>query len=142
MKLTPLVINVTGRVGCILPSGIATDDLTKFFFQALMEEQSLVSLYDFENREGLFPAIDSRMRFCLFTLTGERSKVTQGTDFVFFAHRVEDLREEWRHFMLAAEDIVNLNPESRTCPIFRSKRDAELTRSIYSRAGTKTLEQS
>jgi hypothetical protein len=136
------IASSTGHVGCILPSGIATDDLTKFFFQALMEVQSLSSLYDFENRQGLFPEVDSRMKFCLLTLTGERRKATEGTDFVFFAHQVEDLQAEWRHFRLAAEDIVRLNPESRTCPIFRSKRDAELTKSIYSRADTKTLEQS
>jgi hypothetical protein len=137
-----LIVSSTGRVGCILPSGIATDDLTKFFFQALMEAQSLSSLYDFENREGLFPAVDSRMKFCLLTLTGERRKAAQGSDFVFFAHQVEDLREEWRHFRLAAEDIARLNPQSRTCPIFRSKRDAELAKAIYLRAGTKSLEQS
>ena len=77
-----------------------------------------------------------------YRVTGERSKATQGTDFVFFAHQVEDLREEWRHFRLAAEDIVLLNPESGTCPIFRSQRDAELAKSIYSQDGTKTLEQS
>ena len=103
-----LIVSSTGRVGCIMPSGIATDDLTKFFFQALLEAQSLSSLYDFENREGLFLAVDSRMKFCLLTLTGERRKATQGADFVFFAHQIEDLREEWRHFRLAVEDIAYL----------------------------------
>jgi hypothetical protein len=136
-----LIINAKGYVGCIVPSGIATDDLTKLFFQALMKSQSLTSLYDFENREGLFPAVDSRMKFCLLTLTGEQKHVGQGADFVFFAHNVENLREEWRHFRLTAEDIARLSPESLTCPIFRSKRDAELTRSIYLRADANGLEQ-
>ena len=59
-----------GRVGVVVPTGIATDDTTKFFFQDLMESKSLVSLYDFENREKLFPAVHSRMKFCLLTITG------------------------------------------------------------------------
>ena len=61
------LFNDKGRVGCIVPTGIATDDTTKFFFQEVVEKKSLVSLLDFENRQGLFPAVDSRMRFCLFT---------------------------------------------------------------------------
>jgi len=43
-------------VGCIVPSGIATDDTTKSFFQDLIETGSLVSLYDFENHNGISPA--------------------------------------------------------------------------------------
>src|SRR5690606_1185604 len=47
-----LITSSDGRVGCIVPSGIATDDTTKFFFQDLMASGALVSLYDFENREA------------------------------------------------------------------------------------------
>ena len=61
------VLNERGRVGCVLPTGIATDDTTKFFFQDVVETKPLVSLFDFENRSGLFPDVDSRMKFCLFT---------------------------------------------------------------------------
>ncbi|MGK5093224.1 N-6 DNA methylase [Deltaproteobacteria bacterium TL4] len=127
------LLSPMGRFGCIVPSGIATDDTTKFFFQDLMEKHSLSSLYDFENREKLFPDVDSRMKFCLLTLTGLKRPATQGADFVFFAQKVEDLHEDNRHFSLTAEEIALLNPNTRTCPIFRSKRDAELTKGIYRR---------
>ncbi len=53
-----LIIGSTGRVGCIVPSGIATDDTTKYFFRDLMESHSLVSLYGFENEEFIFPGVD------------------------------------------------------------------------------------
>ena len=45
--------NPRGRVGMIVPSGIATDDTTKVFFSNLIDNRSLASLYDFENREGV-----------------------------------------------------------------------------------------
>jgi hypothetical protein len=128
-----LIINRAGHVGCIVPSGIVTDDTTKFFFQDLMEAQALVSLYDFENREKLFPAVDSRMKFCLLTLAGSAHTTAKGAEFVFFAHNVEDLLEEHRHFALSSKDISLLNPNTKTCPIFRSKRDAELNKAIYTR---------
>jgi hypothetical protein len=127
------LINPKGRVGCIVPSGIATDDTTKFFFQGLMDTQSLVSLYDFENREKLFPAVDSRMKFCTLTLTGAERPAKRGAEFVFFAHLTDDLDEVDRRFTLSAEEIRLLNPNTRTCPIFRSQRDAELTKAIYRR---------
>ena len=128
-----LVQSSKGRVGCIVPSGIASDDTTKFFFQDLMEKRSLVSLYDFENREKIFPAVDSRMKFCLLTLTGPDRPAAKGAEFVFFAHRTADLLEPERRFTLSAADLALLNPNTRTCPIFRSRRDAELTKAIYNR---------
>jgi hypothetical protein len=132
-ELARTLLNPRGRAGIIVPSGIATDDTTKFFFQDLMDRRSLVSLYDLENRRKLFPAIDSRMKFCLLTLTGSARPAASGAEFAFFAHSIEDLQEEGRRFTLTAEDIALLNPNTRTCPVFRTRRDAELTRSIYRR---------
>ncbi len=121
-----------GRVGVIVPSGIATDDTTKYFFQEIMESRSLVSLYDFENRKAIFPGVHRSYKFCLLTLTGSL-RPAAAADFVFFALDVADLKDEARHFALTAEEIGLLNPNTRTCPIFRSKRDAELTKAIYRR---------
>ncbi len=126
-------INPTGRVGCIVPSGIATDDTTKFFFQSLMDNSSLVSLYDFVNKELIFAAVAPIVKFCLLTMTGEKVKVNMATDFVYFATNTNHLAEKDRHFTLTAEEIALLNPNTRTCPIFRSKSDAELTKYIYRR---------
>lgn len=122
-----------GRLGCIVPSGIATDDTTKFFFQDLMSKQSLVSLYDFENRRGIFAGVHRSYKFCLITLTGASRPNEQGADFVFFALGVEDLNDRDKHFTVSAEDLSLLNPNTGTCSIFRSKLDADLTKAIYRR---------
>lgn len=127
------LVGPRGRVGTIVPSGIATDDTTKFFFQDLMEARSLVALYDFENRAKLFPAVDSRMKFSLLTLTGRAAPATKGAEFAFFCHQTDDLRDPERRFVLSAEDIALLNPNTRTCPVFRTRRDAEITKGIYRR---------
>jgi hypothetical protein len=50
---------------------------------------------------------------------------------VFFAHQVEDLEDKNRHITLSPRDMSLLNPNTRTCPIFRSRREAELTKAIY-----------
>lgn len=123
------LIGPGGRSGMIVPTGIVTDSSTKAFFEAISSGRRLVSLYDFENREGFFPAVDSRMKFALLTLGSQ----VKATDFVFFATSVSDLSDNRRHFTLNAEDIAMINPNTRTCPVFRSAHDAAVTKRIYSR---------
>ena len=131
-ELVRFVTGPSGRTGIIIPSGIATDDTTKYFFNDLMQTHSLSSLYDFENRQGLFPAVDSRMKFSLVTMTGA-DVAAQEAEFAFFLHRVADLKDDWRRFALSAEDIARLNPNTGTMATFRSQRDAETTKAIYRR---------
>lgn len=126
------LIRPKGRSGIIVPSGIATDDTTKFFFQDLVKTNSIVSLFDFENRKGIFPAVHKSYKFCLLTMTndddGERA-----AEFVFFALETNDLSEPNKRFTLTAEEIELLNPNTGNCPIFRTQADAELTKAIYRR---------
>ncbi len=133
-ELGRAAIGPGGRYGVIVPSGIATDDTTKFFFQDLVRSQALVSLYDFENRKGIFPAIDSRIKFCLLTLTHTADNAPgQAAEFVFFALDVDDLKRSEKRFTLTADEIALLNPNTGNCPIFRTQADAELTKAIYRR---------
>jgi hypothetical protein len=130
-ELARLLAGKSGRAGIIVPSGIATDDTTKFFFRDITESHALASLYDFENRKGIFPGVHRSYKFCLLTMVG--GSRAAAADFVFFALAVDELREPQRRISLSAEDIALLNPNTRTCPIFRTKRDAEITKAIYRR---------
>jgi len=78
------LLNDRGRVGCVLPTGIATDDTTKFFFQDVVEKKSLASLFDFENK-GIFPGVHSSYKFCLFTSGRGVRPTAEAAEFVFFA---------------------------------------------------------
>jgi SOS-response transcriptional repressor LexA len=133
-ELNRSLLGSKGRAGFIVPSGIATDDTTKFFFQELTERGSLASLYDFQSGAGLFAEIGhARFKFCLLTLAG-RSGTRQAAEFAFFLRNSAHLDDPERRFELSAADIALLNPNTRTCPIFRSRRDAEITKAIYQRA--------
>ena len=123
-------INSHGFSALIVPTGIATDSFNQHFFNHIVEIGALSSLVDFENRLGLFPDVDSRMKFCLLTLGGELRKANS-MQFAFFAHAVSDVDEV--KFQLTPNEIRLLNPNTKTTPIFRTHRDAELTKSIYRR---------
>ena len=62
-----------------------------------------------------------------------RAPTADHAEFAFFAHAVEELRDPERCFTFVAGDISLLNPNTRTCPTFRSRRDAELAKAIYRR---------
>jgi len=123
-----------GRAGVIVPTGIATDDTNKRFFADLVEQGGLVSLYDFENREKLFPAVDSRYKFCLLTMRAPvEGQKTAPARLAFFCTRTAHLRDPRRVFSLTPADIARINPNTRTLPVFRTRQDAELTKAIYER---------
>jgi hypothetical protein len=129
-ELARQIVSPSGRAGLLLPSGIATDHTTKEFFGDLVESKTLVAIYDFVNRLGLFPDVESRLKFCVLLMAGNELR-NDKLDFVFWAERIEDLDEKNRHVKLTASDLKLMNPNTHTCPIFRNNRDAELTRKIY-----------
>jgi hypothetical protein len=120
----------TGRAGIIVPTGIATDDTTKEFFGDINQRRQLASLYDFENRENMFPGVGHGVfKFSLITL----GITDRPTNFLFFATNVRHLQDKERAFTLSVDEISLLNPNTRTCPVFRTHADAELTKKIYRR---------
>lgn len=119
-----------GRSGVIVPTGIATDATTQYFFKDLVETQSLVALYDFENRRKLFSDVDSRFKFCILSTSG-RTLPAPSAWFAFFLD--DPLQIEAFRFRLTPDEIMLLNPNTGTVPIFRTRRDAEITLGIYRR---------
>ena len=118
------------RVGMIVPTGIITDDTYKKFFSSLVKTSSLAAAYDCENMLPLFPEVKRTMRFCM--LTFEQNPIEPLTArFAFFIHQVSDLTDTSRVFTLSDSDIGALNPNTKTCPVFRRSTDAELTKAAY-----------
>ena len=130
-ELIYTMMDAFGTAGFIVPSGIATDDGTKAYFGKIATSGMLKSLYDFENREGLFPTVDSRFKFCLLTLAPKDGM----SDFAFFLHNLTELEDNRRHFTMTPEDFDLINPNTHTCPVFRSEEDAKLAKKIYKKAG-------
>src|SRR5271157_451192 len=118
-ELNRHLVSPTGRVGCILPSGIATDETTKEFFSGILKERFLASLLDFENRENYFPRIGhGRMKFTLLPLGHE-----DVGSFAFQIWNTSQIQDKERTIKLDYQSIAKFNPNSLTCPIFRTSRD-------------------
>lgn len=127
------LIGGRGRAGFIVPTGIATDDTTKEFFGALIADRQLSRFYSFENEDFIFPSVHHAFKFALLTLDGTGRSVT--SDLLFFVRKLADIAEKERHFALSPADFALLNPNTRTCPTFRSRRDADINLTLYRRSG-------
>src|SRR5690606_3545464 len=102
-----------------------TDSFSQHLFNRIAGG-NLVKFCDFENRDAIFPSVHRSYKFCLLTI-GQ----TNEARFVCFATKIGHLSDERRQFALTPEDFSLLNPNTTTCPIFRTKADAELTKKIY-----------
>ncbi len=127
------ILRTDGRAGIILPSGIVTDDTTKEFFQSLVDQQNLIFIHHFENEDRIFPGVHHAFRFLLLTILQGRSR--QAIECIFYARSMDDLHNPQRRFSLTPQDFSVLNPNTRTCPTFRSRRDADINLAAYRKAG-------
>lgn len=117
----------SGRAGFIVPSGIGTDDSNKKYFQAIVENNLLVSFFGFDNAEKVFPSVHADTPFALVTLGCSNENI----DFAHYLLRVSHLGDCRRRYVLNKNDFAVFNPNTRTCPIFRSSSDANVARLIY-----------
>ncbi|MER6914060.1 DNA methyltransferase [Streptomyces sp. NPDC000594] len=136
------VTTAKGRFGLILQSAVATGAGSQHLFADFTRRGALASLYDFENRRPKCPAlphggkwfegVDSRIKFCLLSLTG-RATHADASRIGFFLAEIADLEDPSRVFALDPEDLARINPNTGTLPVFRTQRDADITAGVYRR---------
>ena len=132
------LIKPDGLVGLLTPSGIYADKTAARFFKSVSTSGRVSGLFDFENRRlgtGLppyFPDVDSRFKFCALIFGGGERRFDR-TDCAFFLHDTRTIDDRDRCFPLAPEDFARVNPNTGTAPVFRTRRDADITRRVYER---------
>ena len=125
------LVKPDGMVGLLVPSGIASDKMAAPFFKSVATEGSLKALYDFENKKVFFPDVHASFKFCVFVASPR--PLPEAAKCAFYLHAVSEVADPERCFPLSAADFGRVNPNTGTAPIFRSRRDAELTTAIYDR---------
>ena len=129
-ELTYSLLSPKAISGVIVPLGIATDNNNKNFFRTILVKNRLLSFFGFENEALIFSEVHHAFKFAILVLSGYEIKYQQ-ISFAFYCRRVSDINHT-RRYHLSYTDIVKLNPNTVTSPIFRTSIDAELTKKIYS----------
>ena len=132
------LVKAEGLVGLLTPSGIYADLTAAKFFKSVSTRGRVAGLYDFENRRlgtdllPFFPDVDSRFKFCALIFGGAQRQF-DATACAFFLHDTKTIADPDRCFPLAPDDFARVNPNTGTAPVFRTRRDADITRDIYAR---------
>ena len=126
------LVKPDGFVGLLTPSGIYADKTAADFFKSLSTSGRVSGLFDFENKKVFFKDVHASFKFCALILGGEERRF-QETECAFFLHDTETISDPNRCFALAPSDFARVNPNTGTAPIFRTRRDTEITRRIYER---------
>ena len=131
------LVKPDGLVGLLVPSGIASYKTASSFFKSVATQGRLSVLYDFENRRSrydesrFFADVDGRFKFCAFVASP--SSVNKDARCGFFLQAVSEVFDPERCFEINASQLSRINPNTGSLPIFRSRRDANLTTAIYDR---------
>ncbi len=126
-ELFTRAIGERGRAGVIVPTGIATDATTAPFFASLVAANRLVSLFSFREIRQWFKATDDRNPFAILTVGSNNGHA----EFAFALRTTDEIAT--RRFRLSPQEIARINPNTLNAPLFRTRVDAALTASVYSR---------
>lgn len=120
-----------GFTGQVLPTGIATDATTAPFFSGLVRSSRLAAFLEFENEAFLLSKdVHHSFRFCLLTACGRLDRMSEAR-FAFSVRYLADLPE--RQFTMPADELLLVNPNTGTAPVFSTRRDADIILGIYRR---------
>ena len=126
------LVKLDGFVGLLTQSGIYADKTAARFFKSISTSGRLSGIYDFENRKIFFKDVHSSQKFCALIFGGTERRFDE-TECAFFLHDTNTIREPEGSFSLTPQDFARVNPNTGTAPVFRTRRDAEITRGIYNR---------
>ena len=124
------LVNPKGFVGLLVPSGIYGDQTAATFFKQVSTGGQLYGLYDFENRKTFFKDVHASFKFCALIFGGTARRLGESRC-GFFLHDVEMINNRDSCFSLTRSDFARVNPNTGNAPVFRSRRDADITRRIY-----------
>ena len=124
------LIKPDGFIGLLTPSGIYADKTAAKFFKSVSTNGRVGGLFDFENRKVFFKDVHASFKFCALILGGEERRFDQA-ECAFFLHDTKTVHDEDRCFPLTPDDFARVNPNTGTAPVFRTRRDANITRGIY-----------
>jgi len=124
------LLSASSYAGLIVPSGLATDFGHRHLFAQLHQSGRLRAFYDFENRAGFFPSVDSRFRFSLVVLGPTSSAPTQVATLL---SRPGERHQEGRTWSASAEALRSLNPESCGLAMFHSASSAAVGLAMHQR---------
>ena len=129
------LIKPDGIVGLLTPSGIYGDKTAAPFFKSVSTSGRIAAILDFKNKnddEIFFKDVHDSTKFCVFIFSGEERQFPE-IECAFYLKSTDCIADPAVCFPLSPAYFARVNPNTGTAPVFRTRRDADITRRIYER---------
>jgi hypothetical protein len=126
------LLSSQGTLSIVLPSGIVTDEGGKPLREKLFEG-SIKCLYEFENKEGIFPDVHRSTKFVLLAWQGGQASASFPA--AFYLHSPTALRgeaEKEKFVKLPVKLVRTCAPESLSIPEVRNAQQLAVFEKLYS----------
>ena len=102
-------------------------------------DASVGCILDFENRRlddtslpPFFPDVDDSFQVLCLSFSAAKERRFDQTECAFFLHDTAAIQERGTLLSLwPRQTFARVNPNTGTAPVFRTRRDADITRRIY-----------
>jgi len=120
-----------GRIGLVMPSGLASDSGTASLRRHLFERASVDSITGLDNRTGIFP-IHRSLRFVLLSATA--GAPTDSMTCRFGVSTAEELERERQPLVLTRAFLARVSgPDDLGIPDLRTERDLRIVEALTAR---------
>ena len=134
------MVKPDGIVGLLTPSGIYADKTAARFFKSISTSGRVGGLFDFREQtprnrsSALFPRMSTRFIQILRPHLRRRRAPLRRKPTVHSFYMIPPLSTtRTAASPLLPADFARVNPNTGTAPVFRTRRDADITRRIYGR---------
>ena len=125
------LLSPNASLNYVLPSALMYEEGSLALRKHILEEKMLTYFYSFENREGIFPDIDSRYKFALMQILSCPSPKNHTIQTMSYLTEADSLYTQ-KPLSLTLQDLTTLSPTQLSLPEVRSEATLKILLKLYS----------
>lgn len=125
------LLSPNASLNYVLPSALMYEEGSLALRKHILEEKMLTYFYSFENREGIFPDIDSRYKFALMQILSCPSPKNHTIQTMSYLTEADSLYTQ-KPLSLTLQDLTTLSPTQLSLPEVRSEATLKVLLKLYS----------
>lgn len=124
------LLSPLGTLNYVLPSALMLEEGSYSLRKEILEKKTLQYFYSFENREGIFPDVDSRYKFALMQVQNAQADKDHTIKAMFYKTSIEQITQE-SPICLSLQEISTMSPTQLALQEVRKSEDLEILRKCY-----------
>lgn len=120
-----------GSLNYCLPSALMFEEGSQALRQHILKTAQMRFFYSFENRDGIFPDVDSRYKFALMQIVNQSPEENACIDSAFYLTNTDQLNDPARHIKYSVDTLKTLSPSQWAMMELRNALDLPILTKCY-----------